>query len=231
MQNRLNGYRRLLCLKLIGVVALYCSTPFAQVSEDVEGSADISFIGRYPGSFISAAAFSDYDSYTFPKGLNTREAGDVFPKLELAGERTILIYDIPEHVENNVLKVFKSMERGFVNVGFETYINCSGEDGGCGSFMPRQVVSKLALEEYYRYRFKEFYNLNSGRVYLYSGHLEKEGDDYYLFAVFARSKYSSFIQYSLDLLKVASLETEKLLLTTGYMESEMDKNGKVVLSG
>jgi hypothetical protein len=130
-----------------------------------------------------------------------------------------------------VLKVFRSIEKSLNETGFKSYVSCSGGKGGCGYFFPRNVISDLAMTSYYKYKFTEFNNLNDGRLNIYSGALEKDGATYYLFLVVAQSDYSQHIQYSVDLLKVASLKTEKMVLTDDYMDKEIQQSGKVVLDG
>ncbi len=219
------------CIILVLIVLLPGAMASAQVGKDVEGAADIAFIGRFPGSFISSFHHSEFDSYVFPQSTNSYAQPNEFARLELQGVRRILIYDIPASTETNTLKVFKSLEQGFLANGFETAVSCSAENGDCGYFLPRTVVSETALNQYYKYRFNEFQNLNGGHLHIYSGSRSQGDDVYYLFAVVAKSKYSAFIQYSFDLLKIAALNTEKLVLTVEYMGQELEQSGRVVLDG
>lgn len=206
----------------------------AQVTKDVIGSTDNIFIGRYPGSYISHFYQTDFDKVIIPLTVNSLNKPKKFDSLPVEGERTIIIYDLPPANEKNIYKVYKSLEKSFLAKGFEPTLNCNTEENknSCGSFFTRQIFKSSVSHKNYR-KFKEFYNLNhnDGPLYIYSGKLEKDNGEYYLTSVISKSKYSRYIQYSIDMVKVGELETKAMVLTTNDLTSGINSHGKAELKG
>ncbi|TQV72893.1 OmpA family protein [Aliikangiella marina] len=194
-----------------------------------EPASDIDFIGRYPGSVMSAFAESEFDSVKIPLSVNEYKKAENFQSITVEGRRSVRIYDVPN--ETSTLKVFRSLEKGLQAAGFETKLSCNGENNGCGYFFLRSLMSKQAIESYYKYKFKEFYNLNTGKLHIFSGKRLKDGKNYYLVMVVAQSKYARVMQYSLDLVEVQPLKTESLIVTVSKMTKDIGESGKVVLDG
>jgi len=222
--------KRLAPLFFTFTLAVVSHTGSAQATNDLPGGSDLPLVGRYPNSIISGYFENEFDSTLFPLTLNSKKDRKSFESQQVEGTRQVVIYDVNPAVENNTLKVYKSILFKLQKSGFKAAVSCSAQVEGCGSFFVRKIYSKYEMSQYFS-GFKEFVNLNAGAVHLYSGSLSKDGSEYFLKVVVAQSKYARFIQYSIDLTKVANLQTKELVLTTERVEDGIASKGKVVLSG
>jgi outer membrane protein OmpA-like peptidoglycan-associated protein len=209
---------------------IFPSLVLAQVKQDVANSSDHPLVGRYPGSYISQYTYSDYVTYKFPLTVNSSEKPSEFKTLGLEGQRTTIIYDIPNKVTTSVLKVFRSIESDLAVKGYKKSISCLGSNNECGFYFPRYVIDKLSRQKRYS-NFKEFTNLFNGNLAIYSGQYTKNNNSYYIFVVVAQRVPSQFVQYSIDVLEEENLKQETLVLTSQKINQSLSEDGKVKISG
>lgn len=208
------------------IVVLLSAGAAAQVANDVRGSGDYPGIGRYPGSFISQYTATPYDEGIYPLTPNSYEAPTGFESLPIKGERTTIIYDVPNDAGATPVGVLRSLEAGLKKQGFQVDLACSGDKDECGRFFVRELMSRDEIRERYA-RFKEFYNLNGAAVSIISA----RKDAVHALAVVGKSKYSRFIQYSVDVFEDGELAIQDLVLTEAKLEADIDAAGRARLSG
>ncbi len=209
------------------VVSLFS---FAQAKEDVKNSSDHPLVGRYPGTYISQYTHNDYDQYHFPTQANNQKTLEAFRQTfdVLEGERTTIIYDVPNEVTTSLLKVFRSIEKGMISKGFETILSCTGETYPCGYAFFDTVIGENRAPYY---SFKNPNHSQDKDSLFYSGKLTKGQDVYYVFIAVAKTTYAQFIQYSVDVLKEENLVTEQLVLSVDKITKSIAEKGTATLTG
>lgn len=179
----------------------------AQAQEDVKDSKDLSIIGRYPGSYITAYHHIDYVEMIFPKTTNTREKKQEFESMTLEGDNKTIVYEVSD-TETSALKVFRTYEKTLNKMGFTQHISCSGDKGECGYYFFREFIKgtdrKLQYEDF------SYSNLGGvdSKFLLYTGSLKKKDKEYYLIMTVYRGDK---VLYILDLLEAQPLGGEEIL--------------------
>ncbi len=202
----------------------------SSANEDIPGSSDHHEVGRYPGSYITGYAFSEYDSYTYPheKRAKQKQADYVANLQYLEGERTSITYSVPLTVTTSVLKVFRSIEKGLNEKGFQAILSCGGEVDSCGSSFSNFTFKRNNAA------FKErilHLGVKPRDLFAYTGVLEKEKATYTIFVLVSPLKNAKGIAVTYDILKPAALKTEELVLSAADIKKGIDTTGKVELGG
>lgn len=213
----------LLFVFILGSVSLFSNILFA-----AETLRDYPGVGRFPGSNLVQHKETSFANGIIPLSKNSYKTPNEFERLEVAGKRTTLIYDIPEQIDSTVEQVLYSLEAGFLKQGFDIRFNCIAESQfeSCGYFLHQQVVSEKTAKSRFS-GFKNFYNLNKATV----GMLSVSQNDLNAWVVVAKSPYSPNIQYALDIFADGKLIIKDPVLTSGGLTKDIFKNGRAVLTG
>ena len=185
----------------------------AWAEKDVEGSKDLSIIGRYPGSYIKIYHHADYVETIFPMTTNTMEKQEEFESQVVAGDNKTIVYEIPD-AGVSALKVFRTYEKTLKKMGFTQHISCSGDKKACGFALFHQIIKGTDRKNQYSGFGWGYLGGNprcsnhDTRFLLYTGSLKKEDKEYYLILTVCRWKK---ITYVLDLLEAQPLGDDDLL--------------------
>ena len=120
------------CVILLLTLTTVMALP-AWAEKDVEGSKDLSILGRYPGSYIKNYHHADYVEMIFPMTTNTTEKPEEFESTVVAGDNKTIVY-VVQDTTVSALKVFRTYEKALNKMGFTSHISCSGDKRECGFF-------------------------------------------------------------------------------------------------
>ncbi|PID42078.1 MAG: hypothetical protein CSB48_11780 [Proteobacteria bacterium] len=123
--------------------------------------------------------------------------------LSVSGNNTASIYEVDTGgLSASANAIYEILKKRLVAKGFDTFIDCSGEDAGCGFYMPRRLAPTGPKMVFYD-AFPGFWNLNSGSFFMYTGRLHKKSEDFYIALVVSEDIVNRKVFYSVDLLRVS----------------------------
>lgn len=212
---------------MLAMGILLCSLPagFAQ-NEDRPGSEDHPLFTRYPGSYIWAYDYKEFDEYILP--IAPLEGSSINATLTeyltLEGAVTKIQYRVEER---STLEVFRNYTSAIKNAGFEILFEKQGQTS--------TDVYRFVLGYYDKYSNmsaastgNQSFGTGSGFRYLAAKMPQPDGDIYVSLYVTTRRNRTTT---QLDIIEAIPMEADLIHIDADYLMDELARSGFVALYG
>ena len=245
-------------MKKLIILLLSMQVLFAgfSVKQDIKGSKDLPFIGRYDGSKIISYFHKNFDSFTLPlsaleakKDKRDEHNNILFaPKSskELEGERVRVVYIIPNNV--TPLEVIRNYKQELKTKGAKILFECKGSEcggdahrassGGGGDMSLAMFLSSQSDVSTYN---KDFSNgdcaLRSGinNQHFFSAELPKYNTYLSVLTYTSNgswcSKFNNRVIAIVDAVIVKKREQKMVVIKANEMSKKIKQDGKIALYG
>lgn len=218
--------RRLLLFISLLILSTTSATLAAKPKKDKEGSKDHPLIQRYKNSYIVGYNYTDFDKYDLVTGPKKKRENT--PTRSLEGEVTTIIYETADNSES-LLKVFRNFEIAFKKAGVKKLYTCDNK--ACGKKMTKEIFGNKRVRG--RYRGSDPWNMGGSiNYYFWNGVLNKAGKEVYVTLIVNSKNFGKYpTNIVLDVVEVAEMESDLVVLDPDFIKNELAISGRVVLSG
>lgn len=210
-------------LALLGL--MFGSAVLAASRQDVEGSADVPWIGRYAGSIIVWYQARAFDETTFLARVPQSPKGDAGDQMRVEGARTRIVYQAPK--DRSSLEVFRNFEQQLLSGGFERTVVCQREECRVNG---REIV-RLALGQ----EVANVFGVGAGYTASprYGLFRRTDGAGERIVAVFVgESPTVDGPRVGIQTFERVAMETDRIVVpTAAQMRQSLEASGRVALYG
>jgi hypothetical protein len=170
---------------------------------DLQDAQENNLVAKYPGSLLNAQQNNDLTRAILPLSSNLRSDPKNYKKLQLSGEQSVYLYDVPPEVSKSYFKVFNTLKLNLKAAGFNRLWECDSANKNCGYFFTRQFIFSDRGEDASAI-FNKFDNLDnfvdgSSDYAIYTGKTVRQNQSYFVTVIAAQ--YRAKVQYSIEIMR------------------------------